>query len=258
MRDANRIYNTVSKSPTVENSVCCVKRKSTDAILFSHPLCQTERGSQTPSGMTEVFLPNSTLVEIPDFGLDRKPSASYGKQSTSLSFAKRTQEENKVSGRVCVRNERACFAFPVIGGVVAATTSATPVASVAAILGGIAAGFVLGVMCAAATWYVQSKRRRVRVPSSPCYMSSKQNPYVTVPLKPLKEGHGTERNKAKRSASFSSATSNGSLHKPPLNGHAVLPHTTPKLFSDYDSGTFKRHSNTLNGSIRADGQDKFY
>lgn len=123
------------------------------------------------------------------------------------------------------------------------------------VLGCCFAGFVLGLACAAAVWYYYKRKRIPHIPSSPCYMSTKQNPYVTVPLKE------TISQKPKRTASFSSATSNGS-HKPVVNCNSVLNHTTPKLFSkpsDYDTATIKRNSHNLNGGVRPDlEQEKFY
>ncbi|XP_026272666.1 semaphorin-5A [Frankliniella occidentalis] len=126
--------------------------------------------------------------------------------------------------------------------------------SVLAVLGCCFAGFVLGLACAAAVWYYHKRKRIPPIPSSPCYMSTKQNPYVTVPLKE------SISQKPKRTASFSSATSNGS-HKPIVNCNS-LNHPTPKLFSkpaDYDTATIKRNSHSLNGNVRPDlEQEKFY
>lgn len=78
------------------------------------------------------------------------------------------------------------------------------------------------------------------MPGSPHYISSKQNPYVTVPLK--------EAPSPRRAPSFSKTT----------GGNA------PKLFSkplqDYETATIKRNSHSLaNGHVRADlDQDKFF
>lgn len=129
--------------------------------------------------------------------------------------------------------------------------------SVWTILGCCCAGFILGLLCAAAVWYYQKRKHIPHIPSSPCYMSTKQNPYVTVPLKEAIS------QKPKRTASFSSATSNVS-HKPMVNCNSLnrnsLNHPTPKLFSkpaDYESSTLKRNSH--NGNIRPDlEQEKFY
>lgn len=130
--------------------------------------------------------------------------------------------------------------------------------SVWTVLGCCCAGFVLGLLCAAAAWYYQQRKRIPHIPSSPCYMSTKQNPYVTVPLKE------TIGQKPKRTASFSSATSNGS-HKPIVNCNSLnrnsLNHPTPKLFSkpaDYETSTIKRNSHNSN-NVRPDlEQEKFY
>ncbi|XP_039283043.1 semaphorin-5B [Nilaparvata lugens] len=86
-------------------------------------------------------------------------------------------------------------------------------------------------------WWQQ--RRKPSLPGSPHYISSKQNPYVTVPLK--------EVHSPKRTPSFSAKPANG----------------TPKLFAkqpgDYETATIKRNSHSMNGHIRADlEQDKFF
>lgn len=102
--------------------------------------------------------------------------------------------------------------------------------------------FLVGAVAAVGLGYLYLHRRRPRLPSSPHFISSKQNSYVTVPLK--------EIHSPKRTPSFSK---NGTL----TNG-------TPKLFAklpvDYETATIKRNSHSLaNGHIRADlEQDKFF
>lgn len=108
------------------------------------------------------------------------------------------------------------------------------------VIGCVALGFIVGALAALAGYYLHDKRSRHRVPGSPHYISSKQNPYVTVPLK--------EAPSPRRAPSFSKTT----------GGNA------PKLFSkplqDYETATIKRNSHSLaNGHVRADlDQDKFF
>ncbi|CAG9568073.1 unnamed protein product [Danaus chrysippus] len=103
------------------------------------------------------------------------------------------------------------------------------------------------------------KRSTVRVPSSPHYITAKQNSYVTVPLKPRK---------AKRQPSFSGmGTSSGILVKSNNLSNANHNNTmaTPKLYpkaiaNEYDSmGTLRRHSNQPNNKTNIDiEEEKFY
>nr|CAD7441943.1 unnamed protein product [Timema bartmani] len=133
--------------------------------------------------------------------------------------------------------------------------------SVGMAIGLCLATFLLGIILATGVWYIIKRRQRPRIPGSPHYISSKQNPYVTVPLKDV-------GNPSKRTPSFSSASSSngsaGTPHKSPANGVIGVPHGTPKLFSkplvEYETATIKRNSHSLaNGHIRADlEQDKFF
>lgn len=87
------------------------------------------------------------------------------------------------------------------------------------VIGCVALGFIVGALAALAGYYLHDKRSRHRVPGSPHYISSKQNPYVTVPLK--------EAPSPRRAPSFSKTT----------GGNA------PKLFSkplqDYETADRK-------------------
>ncbi|XP_046996594.1 semaphorin-5A [Schistocerca americana] len=130
--------------------------------------------------------------------------------------------------------------------------------SVGVILGSCVAAFILGVILAAAVSYYYQKRRRPRIPGSPHYISSKQNPYVTVPLKET-SSH------SKRAPSNSSNGSTSSPHRSASNPSGGISLGTPKLFSkpavEYETATIKRNSHSLaNGQIRADldQQDKFF
>ncbi|XP_023288888.1 semaphorin-5A, partial [Orussus abietinus] len=122
--------------------------------------------------------------------------------------------------------------------------------SVGAVVGGCIAGFLIGLGLTAGVCFIYLKRRRPRVPGSPHYIS-KQNPYVTVPLKEVT---------AKRQPSFSGSTNgNGTLRgkgTPNANGLG-----SPKLYPkslDYESATLKRNSHGQ-PHIRADlDQDKYY
>lgn len=122
--------------------------------------------------------------------------------------------------------------------------------SVGAVVGSCIAGFIIGLVLTAILCFVYLKRRKPRVPGSPHYIS-KQNPYVTVPLKEVN---------AKRQPSFSGSTNgNGTLrgkNNPNVNGLG-----SPKLYPkslDYESATLKRNSHGQ-PHIRADlDQDKYY
>lgn len=103
--------------------------------------------------------------------------------------------------------------------------------------------FTVGATAALGLGYLYIQRRRPGIPSSPHFISTKQNSYVTVPLK--------EMHSPKRTPSFSSK-------------NASLSNGTPKLFAklpvDYETATIKRNSHSMaNGHIRADlEQDKFF
>jgi chondroitin sulfate proteoglycan 4 len=124
------------------------------------------------------------------------------------------------------------------------------------------AAFIGGVVLMGALSYMYFRRQRPRVPGSPHYISSKQNPYVTVPLKEVGTHH------TKRAPSFSSSTSSsngtGPASHKSSNGGTGVSLGTPKLFAkplvEYETATIKRNSHSLvNGHIRADlDQDKFF
>ncbi|KAL0269384.1 UNVERIFIED_CONTAM: hypothetical protein PYX00_007138 [Menopon gallinae] len=121
-------------------------------------------------------------------------------------------------------------------------------AGVGVVLGCSVAAFLMGLLAAVAYMYYCQKRRRVRIPGSPHYISSKQNPYVTIPL----------RETPKRTPS---SCSNGSNQKSASNGNGILP---SKMFSkpaEYETATIKRNSHSLaNGhAVRAQlDEDKFF
>ncbi|PSN40455.1 Semaphorin-5B, partial [Blattella germanica] len=134
--------------------------------------------------------------------------------------------------------------------------------SVGLALGICVATFFVGIGLMGALCFLYFRRRRPRIPGSPHYITSKQNPYVTVPLKEVGNHH------PKRAPSFSSSasSSNGSTpgsHKA-SNGGTGISIGTPKLFAkplvEYETATIKRNSHSLaNGHIRADlDQDKFF
>ena len=54
--------------------------------------------------------------------------------------------------------------------------------SVGAVVGGCLAGFFIGLALTAILCFLYLKKRKPRIPGSPHYIS-KQNPYVSVPLK---------------------------------------------------------------------------
>lgn len=100
----------------------------------------------------------------------------------------------------------------------------------------------MGALLAFLSIYVWIKRQRPKLPSSPHYISSKQNPYVTVPMKDY-------RSPAKRTPSFTKPVTIGQQQ----NG------TLPKLFAkpaEYETATIKRNSHSLmNGHMRSTQQD---
>ena len=133
--------------------------------------------------------------------------------------------------------------------------------SVGIVLGSVVAAFIVGLALMGVLCFLYFRRRRPRIPGSPHYITSKQNPYVTVPLREV-------GNHPKRAPSFSSSasSSNGSTpgsHKN-SNGGSGISLGTPKLFAkplvEYETATIKRNSHSLgNGHIRADlDQDKFF
>lgn len=105
-------------------------------------------------------------------------------------------------------------------------------------------------------------RRKPRVPSSPHYITAKQNSYVTVPLKDVPR-------KAKRQPSFTGICSSSGaivLSKSNNLAHSNTHHNalaTPKLYpkaiaNEYDAGgTLKRHSHQPKNNIDLD-EEKFY
>lgn len=102
--------------------------------------------------------------------------------------------------------------------------------------------FIVGLSAAAVFSYYWVRKHQYSVPSSPHYIS-KQNPYVTVPLK--------EVITPKRTPSFSK----NSLS---LNGG---PKVSSKTITEYETATIKRNSHSLlNGHARTSNleQDPFF
>ncbi|KAG7200791.1 hypothetical protein KM043_003165 [Ampulex compressa] len=122
--------------------------------------------------------------------------------------------------------------------------------TIGAVIGSCIVGFLIGLGITAVLCFCYLKRHRPRTASNPHYIS-KQNPYVTVPLKEVN---------TKRQPSFSGSTNgNGTLrgkNNPNVNGLG-----SPKLYPkslDYESATLKRNSHGQQ-HIRADlDQDKYY
>ncbi|XP_072933331.1 semaphorin 5c-like [Epargyreus clarus] len=149
------------------------------------------------------------------------------------------------------------------------TMAHTDSLSVGAIIGCVVAAFVMGcLVCLAGVIFCHRRgsfpwRSAPRVPSSPHYITAKQNSYVTVPLKDVPR-------KAKRQPSFTGiGNSSGILLSKSnnisnANNHNTVA-TTPKLYpkaiaNEYDSmGTLRRHSNQPNNKSNLDiEEDKFY
>ena len=110
--------------------------------------------------------------------------------------------------------------------------------------------FMVGICMAAAFTYYWAKRNPYTVPSSPHYIS-KQNPYVTVPLKEVST-------LPKRTPSFTKGTltTNGTLPKV-----LVKSCTGAGGVSDYETATIKRNSHSLlNGHARSSTleQERFF
>ncbi|XP_024085624.1 semaphorin-5B isoform X1 [Cimex lectularius] len=116
-------------------------------------------------------------------------------------------------------------------------------------IGCLLVGLLLGFISFLIFKKFLERRSTNRLPSSPHYISSKQNPYVTVPLKE------TPRTSPKRAPSFNRQNSNGSsrLFKGTMGGNG--------LPVEYETATIKRNSHSLvNGNLRTDltEQDKFF
>ncbi|CAK1593965.1 unnamed protein product [Parnassius mnemosyne] len=150
------------------------------------------------------------------------------------------------------------------------TTAGNDSLGIGAIVGCVVAAFVMGcLVCLAGVIYCQRRggnlpwRKQPRVPSSPHYITAKQNSYVTVPLKEVPR-------KAKRQPSFTGiGGSSGILLSKSNNISNANNHNTalatPKLYpkaiaNEYDSmGTLRRHSNQPNNKTNLDiEEDKFY
>ncbi|XP_045779006.1 semaphorin-5B [Maniola jurtina] len=140
--------------------------------------------------------------------------------------------------------------------------------SIAGIIGCVITAFVAGcLVCLAGVIACQRRgplpwNRQPRVPSSPHYITAKQNSYVTVPLKEVPR-------KAKRQPSFSGIGNTSGILLSKSNNLSNANHnnamTTPKLYpkaiaNEYDSmGTLRRHSNQPNNKTNLDiEEDKFY
>lgn len=135
-------------------------------------------------------------------------------------------------------------------GVQSSRTSEPP--STAAFVFFCFVSFIVGVCAAAVLTYYWTKRNPYTVPSSPHYIS-KQNPYVTVPLKEVPT-------LPKRTPSFTKGTltTNGTLPKvlaKPLSGVGGAG------TGDYETATIKRNSHSLlNGHARSSTleQERFF
>lgn len=102
----------------------------------------------------------------------------------------------------------------------------------------MSAGFIIGLLCACAMIFLYFRKRKVRIPSSPHYISAKQNPYITVPLQEMPP----KRQGASTSNSILNNSHNGTLK-------------SNKCY-DYDTATIKRNSHGLNNGHRK--TDNYY
>lgn len=100
-------------------------------------------------------------------------------------------------------------------------------------------GFFVGFPAGAAIMHYYQKKKRIRIPSSPHYMNSKQNPYITMPLQERPKKH-------------SASTSNNFLNNGTLKS---------AKYNDYEpTATLKRNSHALNNGHAKppDPDEKFY
>lgn len=103
------------------------------------------------------------------------------------------------------------------------------------VVGCILAGVVIGLLCSGVMMYLYFRKRKPRLPSSPHYISAKQNPYITVPLQELPG----KRQRASTSNSILNNSHNGTLKS--------------NKYYDYDTATIKRNSQGLNnGHMKSD------
>ncbi|XP_026679281.1 semaphorin-5B [Diaphorina citri] len=132
--------------------------------------------------------------------------------------------------------------------------------------------FLLGCAVSAAICHYYLKRTKPSLPSSPHYMPSKQNPYVTVPLKDIhspkrtpsfSKHNGTlTRNGGTLTRNGGTLTRNGGTLT--RNGSIANGNGTPKIFAktgDYETATIKRNSHSLmNGHMRSNDleAEKFF
>lgn len=115
------------------------------------------------------------------------------------------------------------------------------------------AGFIVGLVCACFLFFFYMRRKKPRIPSSPHYLPSKQNPYITVPLQEVP---------SKRHVYGSpSSSSNGSaiMHSPGNTMGTLKLYT--KSLADSDTATIKRNSHSMNNGhnrTESDVLDKYY
>ncbi|XP_058797788.1 semaphorin-5A [Phymastichus coffea] len=125
--------------------------------------------------------------------------------------------------------------------------------SVGAVVGSCLVGFLIGLSLTAFICFYYLKRQKPRVPSSPHYIS-KQNPYVSVPLKEV----NNKTTAAKRQPSFSGSI-NGTLRSHKNNSIIASPKLYPKaLESAYESATLKRNSREHHIRAQELDQEKYY
>lgn len=111
----------------------------------------------------------------------------------------------------------------------------TATASPGLVIGCVVAGIVIGVLGSIGILYLYFRKRKPYLPSSPHYITAKQNPYIAVPLQELPP---------KRAGA---STSNSILNN---SQHGTI--KSNKCY-DYDASTIKRNSHSLNnGHMKAD------
>lgn len=113
------------------------------------------------------------------------------------------------------------------------------------------AGFIVGLAFACFIFFFYTRTKRPGIPSSPHYLPSKQNPYITIPLQDVpskRQTYSSTSDRERNSAFIMNNTSSGTLkHHSKSN--------------DYDTATVKRNSHTMNnGHLRSENDllDKYY
>ena len=149
---------------------------------------------------------------------------------------------------------RICVSSQIMDANLGRSMANTATAGVGIVLGCSLAAFMIGLLGAIMLMYYCQKKRKVRIPGSPHYITSKQNSYVTVPLREPPKRTPSSASSNVSSSNYKTTAMNG-------NGGGII---SSKLFSkpaEYETATIKRNSHPLsNGhAVRAQmDEDKFF